>query len=138
MGGHDGRRCASVPRRSLLTPFPFRVFINRSIGLDRPMWSILADIKAALGPAGLPSWNLQPTSVQPCPTWTGQQTGRPTTGQTLAGIVCRDTTAPVGLMRLVYGGISTLLLPNTVLNGTLPTQLRELRTTTSIDLTCVV
>jgi hypothetical protein len=154
-----------------------------SIGLDRPLPSILSDLRAALDPAGvvLGRWNA--SLVQPCPPWyptgitalagTGQRPASPGYGTWLPGVskpggnttvsYCQDyyagsmtiasvpftltaaatytaltnptfsATTPAMLLppnARLAGGVSALVLNGLGLNGTLPVQLRELRTTT--------
>jgi hypothetical protein len=127
-----------------------------SIGLDRPLVSILLDIKAAVDPSGsvLSAWNA--SQLQPCRPWVSQTTlpvqssSSPVYGRSWAYVsaagaeYCQDwqaglfyvytsptvfatNTAPVG-------GIAALWLSGLALNGTLPAQLQELRTASAISL----
>lgn len=114
-----------------------------SIGMDRPMALVLADIKAAANPGGsaLSGWQLGVTS-QPCMGWSSATAGRPTTGLYPSGftpgITCNDVYSGPALTRVAYGGIAGLSLANTALGGQLPVQLRELRTASTIDFTCAL
>ena len=148
-----------------------------SIGLDRNLTDILADLAPALDPGNtvLRSWT-NATLRQPCPPYTGQRSTQPSYGRWLPGLFqpssvgastgttyCQDygntpaapfvfltattistlanptgsssspgTTLPQN--SALAGGISCLCASGLGLNGTLPTQLRELRTTTNIML----
>ena len=130
-----------------------------SIGLDRPMVSILLDIKASLDPtnAALGSW--RSTDLQPCRAWYGQ--GASTAPQApkawryvstaytsgVLGEYCQDwlpvqspsffvalSATSTTSNTLPVGGLSALYLVALSLKGTLPVQLRELRTATQITL----
>ena len=133
-----------------------------SIGLQRPLASILQDVKLALDPtrAALSSWNI--SSMNPCRPWSSygnspkQNSASPSAGTSwryistlgVAGSAeyCQDWQA-AGTGRYVYtspttlavntaptGGIAALWLSGLGLRGTVPLQLRELRTATSIVL----
>jgi hypothetical protein len=112
-----------------------------SIGLDRPLASILADVKAALDPSGavLTSWITN--AVQPCPPWVstngnnpGQSDASPGYGRAFAGVTCDEWDGAVVSSTSNLGGLLSLILTGTSLNGTLPDQLRELRTATQVTL----
>jgi hypothetical protein len=156
-----------------------------SIGLDRPLPSILSDLRAALDPGGavLATWNA--SLVQPCPPWypagttltagTAQRPSSPGYGAWLPGLFKPGTAATINSYCQEYyagvaatadavpytntaattytaltnptflpvtpvttilpnaalvGGISALVLNGLGLSGTVPVQLRELRTST--------
>ena len=116
-----------------------------SLGLDRPMNAILRDAVAALDPSGalLPSWR---RGWQPCAPYTGpaQNTSSVMYGQSWAGVGvnCHDGTFSAGawqscssIASYAGAGVQQLLLDGLGLNGTLPLQLRELRTVTTVSLT---
>ena len=111
-----------------------------SIGLDRPLVSILADVKAALDPSGamLTSWNS--SAVQPCPPWLSgnanpvQSATTPGYGRAFAGVTCSEWDGAVLSATSNLGGLLSLILTGTNFNGTLPDQLRELRTATQVTL----
>lgn len=101
---------------------------SRSIGLDRPLVNILREVKAALDPTGatLTTWS---STTVPCAL----------TGTAWAGIACASTyVAPSATRSLsaLFGGISALTLSSVapLLSGTLPPQLAELLTCTTIDI----
>ena len=157
------------------------LLFGTSIGLDRPLATILLDLKAALDPGGtvLRSWNS--STMQFCPPYQtystpGQRSTQPGYGRWLPGLFqpssygattgtsyCNDYgitpskpfvysyTSPPTIQQLAnplgsatdytstipqtaatVGGISALCLNGLGLSGTLPVQLRELRTTTNI------
>lgn len=115
-----------------------RYIYGTSLGLDRPLPSILSDIRAAVNPSlsvlGT-AWPLA-TSNQWCPTYSGQPTGRLGTGSasTWLGLSCVDAYSGVSATtRVVYSGTTTLSLGGQALGGTLPVQLRELRYASYID-----
>jgi hypothetical protein len=144
--------------------------LGTSIGLDRDLVSILADIGPALDPSGavLGSWS-NSSLRQPCPPYTGQRTTQLGYGRWLPGLFkpssygaatgtsyCADsgatpaapfvfiaattmdtlanpaTSGTLGVNSALVGGISCLCASGLRLRGTLPMQLRELRTTTVI------
>lgn len=111
-----------------------------SIGLDRPMASILNDVKAALNPNGtaLAGWTLG-TTLQPCAGYNAVTPGRPTSSifpGGFPGITCGDGYTAPALSRVLWGGISQIVLTGFSLGGSLPVQLRELRTANNMDFTC--
>ena len=129
-----------------------------SIGLDRPLVSILLDIKAAVDPGGavLSAWNA--SHLQPCRPWgystsvqssTSPVAGKSwtyisTTGVANSAEYCQDwqgsgydvyqspTTYSTNAAQA--GGISALWLRGLGLNGTLPVQLQELLTASQVTL----
>jgi hypothetical protein len=128
-----------------------------SIGLDRPLASILLDIKAALDPSGavLSSWNA--SHLQPCRPWSyntgaaSQNAASPVAGKAwkyisvdTANEYCQDMHAPNYLVYVSAsatftntaraGGIAGLWLSGLSLNGTLPAALQDLRTASLITL----
>ena len=129
-----------------------------SIGLDRPLVSILLDIKAAVDPSGavLSAWNA--SHLQPCRPWgtstsvqsiTSPVAGKSwtyisTTGVANSAEYCQDWQGSgyyVYQSPTVYstnavqaGGISALWLRGLGLNGTLPVQLQELLTASQVTL----
>jgi hypothetical protein len=132
-----------------------------SIGLDEPLYAILRRIAAALDPTGtlLPSWQASSTALaQPClPSFGGgQRSSSPGYGQSWVGVAayCVDGTFAgnpfaglaknpandwgwiVGNYRPQWatGGIGQLTLTGLGLNGTLPDDIRLLRTMTYLDL----
>lgn len=96
-----------------------------SIGLDRPLPNILYDMRYQLDPSGRSLvWNTY-TSLQPLAPYGGQPVGRMATGGSFTGVTCADSaTVPT----------YSLSLRARNLIGSIPVQLRELRTTTWIDL----
>jgi hypothetical protein len=132
-----------------------------SIGLDEPMYAILRRIATALDPTGalLPSWQASSTTLaQPClPSWgSSQRRTSPGFGQAWVGVAayCIDgvysgnpfggiAKNPAGengwmsgsnLEQWATGGIGQLTLTGLGLNGTLPNDIRLLRTVTYLDL----
>ena len=133
-----------------------------SIGLDEPLYAILRRIAAALDPTGslLPSWQASSTALaQPClPSFGGgQRSTSPGYGQSWVGVAayCIDGTYagnPLGgnaahnpggangwmvgshLTQWATGGIGQIGLTGLGLNGTLPADIRLLRTMTYLDL----
>lgn len=110
-----------------------------SIGLDRPFPTILAEIRAALNPSLSvlgSAWNLS-LSNQWCPTYSGQPTGRlGTAGASVwLGLTCQDVYTGVALARNVYAGSAALVLFGYNLGGTLPSTLRDMKTTANFDFT---
>lgn len=99
--------------------------MGTSVGQDRPLPFIFADMQFVLDPLGrYLAWNTQ-RSLQPCPVYAGQPTGRPATGGAFTGVACADsTTIPT----------HTLSLRNRQLSGSVPAVLRDLRSFTTIDL----
>jgi hypothetical protein len=131
-----------------------------SIGLDRPLASILLDIKAALDPSGsvLRSWNA--SQLQPCRPWitnNGAYSGQnaksrgygaawqyvSTDASTTSAEYCQDVgshtyTSAYPAVRefntALAGGMSALWLKGLGLNGTVPCSLSDLRTVSSVTL----
>ena len=131
-----------------------------SIGLDRPLASILLDIKSGVDPSGaaLSSWNA--SQLQPCRPWSNagvapfQSALSPgygrgwkyvsTSGVTGSAEYCQDWqsgayyvyTSPTAYATNTQpvGGVAGLWLSNVSLSGTLPVQLQELRTATVVTL----
>jgi hypothetical protein len=130
-----------------------------SIGLDRPLVSILLDIKAAVDPSGavLSAWSA--SQLQPCRPWQsgiasyqGQWSGSPVYGSgwryvsTLTSVAgsaeyCQDVgsspnTSPTttAANAALAGGVAALWLQGLGLNGTLPCALGQLRTATTVSL----
>jgi hypothetical protein len=134
-------------------------FYGTSLGLDEPLYVLLRRIAAALDPSGtlLPSWA---NGIQPClPTWgSGQRSTSPGFGQAWVGVApyCVDgayagspfaTTGYIqgptdiygwqagsNLPQFATGGITQITLTGLGLNGTLPADIRLLRTLTILDL----
>lgn len=102
-----------------------RFLTGTSIGLDRPMASILGDVRAAVNPDGatLASWGLG-GNVQPCWQYSGQPSGRLTTGSVWLGVGCGDTYSGVGFYRQVFGAVSSISLSGRALGGSLPSVVR--------------
>lgn len=116
--------------------------LGTSIGNDRPLAAILGDIRAAVNPSGtaLAGWTFGST-LNPCAGYSAVTPGRPTSSLYPSGfpyISCNDVYAGVALTRVVYGGVYSLSLSGVNLGGTVPSQLRDLRSTIVIDLTCAV
>jgi hypothetical protein len=128
-----------------------------SVGLDRPLVSILLDIKAALDPSGavLSAWNA--SQLQPCRPWgysasvqsaTSPVAGKSwkyisTTGVANSAEYCQDwqgsgyvylSPTDYNMNSAQAGGIAALWLQGLGLNGSLPVQLQELRTVTQVSL----
>ena len=129
-----------------------------SIGLDRPLVSILQDIKAAVDPSGavLSAWNA--SHLQPCRPWgtgasvqsiTSPVAGKSwtyisTTGVANSAEYCQDwqgsgynvyqSPSSYDTNTVQAGGISALWLRGLGLNGTLPVQLQELLTASQVTL----
>lgn len=105
--------------------------LGTSIGHDRSITDILTDIRVAVDPrnATLASlWNTT-AGVQPCGPYSGQPfPTRLGYGDSWPGVTCQESAT--------YGGISALDLSTysgaAVLRGTLPVQLRELRSAARI------
>ena len=137
-------------------------YYGTSLGLDEPLYVLLRRIAAAFDPTGtlLPSWA---SGIQPClPTWgSGQRSTSPGFGQAWVGVApyCVDgtyagnpmggaATGPTGGVaggawgwqagssgtQWATGGIGQLTLTGLGLNGTLPDDLRLLRTVSVLDL----
>jgi hypothetical protein len=115
-----------------------------SIGLDRPLVDMLREVQAALDPTNTStlaaSWGS--THLQPCAPWkslgsnnVGQASTSLAFGRAWTGVMCQDTVAMnLGVSPTSMGGVGDLVLFNMSLQGTLPVQLRELRTASTISL----
>jgi hypothetical protein len=122
------------------------VLRGTSLGHDRPVVHILRDILAALDPtkSSLLTASWRSTDAQPCPPWTTIDSKNPTQlnttpgyGASWLGVVCGEsytTATPVTLSVPPFAGIVALNLDAMGLSGTLPLQLRELRTLTTLSL----
>lgn len=111
-----------------------------SLGLDRPMAYILQDIAAALDPQGLvlgqgaTAWNAA-VSLQPCPPYTSPQvmpTRQYAYGKSWMFVTCNNIYAAGAGQK--FGGVNININNRASLLGTLPVQLRELRTATTVYL----
>ena len=126
--------------------------------MDRPLSIVLQDVRAALDPSGaVLRWNA--TQRQPCRPWItsngvfqGQSSASPGYGggwtyvSTTTSVVgsaefCQDvgsapyvTLAATTTNSAPVGGIAALLLPGLGLSGSLPCQLGQLKTITSLSL----
>jgi hypothetical protein len=118
------------------------VLYGTSIGLDRPLVSILRDVQAALDPSGavLKSWGA--AHWQPCAPWVSsnganpnQNVSTPGYGRSWSGVTCSEWDALPISATSELGGASALTLTSVGLAGSLPVQLRELRTAGTIALT---
>ena len=115
------------------------ILFGTSIGLDRPLASILMDVKAGLDPTGvLTSWNS--SLVQPCPPWLSgnsypsQVTTSPGYGRSWTGVTCGDWDGAVVTSTSNLGGMRALAFSGLNLQGTLPDVLRELRSLSQLSL----
>lgn len=84
-------------------------------------------MKAALTATNLTTWNFT-ASNQPCATYTGQPTGRYGSAGAAAwtGVTCAETySTTLVTTRVVTAGITALSLPNVLLRGSIPAQVRK-------------
>jgi hypothetical protein len=105
---------------------------------------MLREVQAALDPTNTStlaaSWGS--THLQPCAPWkslgsnnVGQASTSLAFGRAWTGVMCQDTVAMnLGVSPTSMGGVGDLVLFNMSLQGTLPVQLRELRTASTISL----
>ena len=114
---------------------PAAYLYGTSIGLDRPAHDILQDMRAALDPSGqVLTWG----GLNPCLPYGTQSDASVAAGQGWNGVVCKDTYSPS--TKAGEGGISSVWLTfpsanaTAPLQGSVPLQLRELRTAASISL----
>ncbi len=117
------------------------VLYGTSIGLDRPMVSILRDVQAALDPSNTSalrtSWGTW--HQQPCPPFTvtgggaglPQRTNSSTYGRSWMGVTCQEWDRSNTALS-IFGAVGGVTLTGFNLTGTLPVQLRELRQATAI------
>ena len=115
------------------------ILFGTSIGLDRPLASILMDVKAGLDPTGvLTSWNS--SLMQPCPPWLSgnsnpsQQVSLPGYGRAWTGVTCSDWDGAVVTSTSNLGGVGSLAVSGLNFQGTLPDVLRELRSLSQLSL----
>jgi hypothetical protein len=117
------------------------VLYGTSLGLDRPLVTILRDIQAALDPTGaaLRTWGA--AHWQPCPPWLSsngayisQNSSTPGYGRSWLGVACGEWDGLPMSATSQLGGAGLALL-GAGLTGTVPVQLRELRTAATIALT---
>jgi hypothetical protein len=120
----------TIPAGTTLWPVCSYYLRGTSIGLDRPLPYILSDIKSALVDSGnqLASWNTSVT-LQVC-SGSGTAGYQSYGAATWAGLTCRDYASPATF----YANAYSLGLRNYGLAGSVATQLQQLRTFTSIDL----
>lgn len=137
------------PGLTVAAPFPTTLgqsnqfLFATSIGLDRPMTDILSAAQAALDPNATV---LQWAGSNPCNAWantaqnTYQVSASASFGQSWNGITCKDTYTTPALSATAEGGVLSLAVAfpsfnaTRQLTGSLPTELRELRTATFINL----
>ena len=129
-----------------------------SIGLDRPLASILMDLKAAMDPAGASLTAWRGSQLQPCRPWVsgsasfqGQNSALPgygggwsyvsTVASASSAEYCQDVgsapyTSPTTTTTnaALAGGIAALWLQGLSLSGSLPCELGQLKTVNSISL----
>ncbi len=120
------------------------ILYGTSIGLDRPLVDILRDVQAALDPSNTSalaaSWgstHLQActpykSSNAPLTTYPGQAVTQPGYGRSWLGVTCQDGPGFI-VTAAAVGAASNVVLFNMSLRGTLPVQLRELKTASTIS-----
>ena len=97
---------------------------------------ILRDIQAAVDPSNATvlaaSWGA--TDAQPCAPWPSQSATTPGLGQSWTGVTCLEWSGAASTVaNPAGGGVGVLSLDALQLAGTLPVQLRELRTMTTFS-----
>ena len=117
------------------TSGPAAYLYGTSVGLDRPMRDILQAVRASLDPSNRTlTWG----GINPCLPYATQQLGAPAAGQAWNGVACKDSYSAAA--KAGEGGVAALWPvffsgnATAALAGSVPLELRELRTAAAISL----